>query len=183
MYSTIDVVQYAARVKWSKWCWSYLCVHVTLCRRLRANFIEHITSSYLTKIARYLLGDGISSIEDRRSATLNRVTLTSLKLADGSACWRYAMLFVWIVGSGEGLPSPLEWEFSRPPFERGWVRSIKPTISIGRWPAGKSQRSNAETWKYNAQSRMSEAKRKGQMLNAGWEKTNVHSTELEGRIP
>ena len=63
-----------------------------MCRRLRANFIEHITSSYLTKIARYLLGDGVSSIEDRRSATLNRVALTSLKLADGSACWRSAML-------------------------------------------------------------------------------------------
>ena len=37
---------------------------------------------------------------------------------------------VWFVGSGEGLPSPLHWKVSRPPFERGWVRSIEHTISI-----------------------------------------------------
>ena len=36
---------------------------------------------------------------------------------------------------------------SRPPFERWWVRWIEPTISIDRWPAGKS--SNAETCNYN----------------------------------
>ena len=60
-----------------------LALHVSLCRR------EHITSSYLTKVARYFLGDGVSSIEDRRSATLKRVPVTSLKLADcAAASWR-----------------------------------------------------------------------------------------------
>ena len=47
------------------------------CVGANTNFIEHITPSYLTKVARYLLGDGVSSIEDRRSATLKRVALTS----------------------------------------------------------------------------------------------------------
>ena len=41
------------------------------CVGANTNFIEHITSSYL-------LGDDVSSIEDRRSATLKRVALTSL---------------------------------------------------------------------------------------------------------
>ena len=62
-----------------------LALHVSsLCRR------GLITSSYLTKVALYLLGDGVSSIEDRRSATLKRVALTSLKLADcAAASWQW----------------------------------------------------------------------------------------------
>ena len=48
------------------------------CVGANTKFIEHITSSYLKKVARYLLGDGVSSIEHRRSATLKRVALTSL---------------------------------------------------------------------------------------------------------
>ena len=37
-----------------------------------------IRGIYLTKVARYLRGDGVSYIEGRRSATLKRVALTSL---------------------------------------------------------------------------------------------------------
>ena len=48
------------------------------CVGANTNFIERITSSYLTKVARYLLGEGVSSIEDKRSATLTRVAHTSL---------------------------------------------------------------------------------------------------------
>ena len=48
------------------------------CVRANTNFIEHITSSYLTKVAQYLLGDGVSSIEGRQSATIKRVALPSL---------------------------------------------------------------------------------------------------------
>ena len=39
---------------------------------------------------------------------------------------------VWFVGSGERPSSPPHWEVFRPPFERGRVMSIEPTISIGR---------------------------------------------------
>ena len=42
--------------------------------------------------------------------------------------------------------------------------------------------SKTETCKYNAQSRMSEAKTKGQMLNVGCEKMNVHSTVLNLKV-
>ena len=49
---------------------------------------------------------------------------------------------VWFVGSGEGplVSTPLGSlsTDSRLPFEPGWVWSVEPTISIGRWPAGKS---------------------------------------------
>ena len=51
---------------------------------------------------------------------------------------------VWFVGSGERPPSPPHWEVFRPPFEWGWVMSIEPTISIGRWPACKSSIRKAE---------------------------------------
>ena len=42
--------------------------------------------------------------------------------------------------------------------------------------------SKTETCKYNAQSRMSEAKTKGQMLNVGCEKMSVHSTVLNLKV-
>ena len=76
---------------------------------------------------------------------------------------------------------------SRPPFERGWVKSIEPTISIGRWPAGKSSIRKVECRMQKLASTMPKVgcrkrKLKGQILNVGCEKMNVHSTELEGRI-
>ena len=76
---------------------------------------------------------------------------------------------------------------SRPPFERGWVRSIEPTISIGRRPAGKSSIRKVECRIRKLASTMPKVgcgkrKLKGQMLNVGCEKVNVHPTELEGRI-
>ena len=80
---------------------------------------------------------------------------------------------VWFVGSGEGLPSLLHWEVSRPPFERGWVMSVAPTISIGRWPAGKSSIRKVECRMRKLKSAMSKVgcgkqKLKGQMLNVEW---------------
>ena len=76
---------------------------------------------------------------------------------------------------------------SRPPFERGWVRSIEPTIFIGRWPTGKSSIRKVECRIRKLASTMPKVgcgkrKLKGQMLNVGCEKVNVHPTELEGRI-
>ena len=76
---------------------------------------------------------------------------------------------------------------SRPPFKRGWFRSIVPTISIGRWPAGKSQIRKVECRMRKLASTMPKIwcrkrKLKVQMLNVGCLKMNVHSSELEGRI-
>ena len=63
----------------------------------------------------------------------------------------HVVVDVWFIRSGEGLPSPLDWvrgslstNIWAGVKERGWVRSIEPTISIGRWPAGKSQ--TVGTW-------------------------------------
>ena len=89
---------------------------------------------------------------------------------------------VWFVGSGEGLPSLLHWEVSRPPFERGWVMSIEPTISIGRWPAGKSSTRKVDCRIRKLASATSKVgcgkqKLKGQMLNVGWKnECTFHST-------
>ena len=73
---------------------------------------------------------------------------------------------------------------SRPPFERGWVRSIEPTVSICGWPAGKSSIRKVECRMRKLASTMPKVgqKLKGKMLNVGCEKVNVHPTELEGRI-
>ena len=81
-----------------------LCVHVCLCRR-EHNFLEHITSSYLTKVARHLLGDGVSSIEDRQSATLERVALTSSLPAGAATSCRSAAFITrtWTRLSTSGL--------------------------------------------------------------------------------
>ena len=173
-----------------------LALHASsLCRR------GHITSSYLTKVALYLLGDGVSSIEDRRSATLKRVALTALKLADYAAkSWRWwpslshgrehvcgrLVCREWR-GSSESTPLGSLSIDSRPPFERGWVRSVEPTISIGRWPAGKSPIPKLECRMRKLASTLPKVgcrkrKLKGQMLNVGCKKMNVHSIELEGRI-
>ena len=69
----------------------------------------------------------------------------------------------------------------------GVFRSIEPTISIGRWPAGKSSIRKVECRIRKLASTMPKVgcgkrKLKGQMLNVGCEKVNVHPTELEGRI-
>ena len=56
---------------------------------------------------------------------------------------------------------------------RGWVMSIEPTISIGRWPAGKSSIRKVDCRIRKLASAMSKVgcgkqKLKGQMLNVGW---------------
>ena len=161
-----------------------LALHASsLCRR------GHITSSYLTKVALYLLGDGVSSIEDRRSATLKRVALTALKLADYAAkSWRWwpslshgrehvCGRLVCREWRGSPVFTPLGSLSidSRLPFERGWVRSVEPTISIGRWPAGKSPIPKLECRMRKLASTMPKVgcrkrKLKGQMLNVGCKK-------------
>ena len=96
---------------------------------------------------------------------------------------------VWFVGSGEGLPSPLHWEVSRPTLDHDLSGggSGQPTISIGRWPAGKSPIRKLECRLRKLASTIPKVespkrKLKGQMLNVWCKKMNVHSTELEGRI-
>ena len=89
--------------------------------------------------------------------------------------------------SPESTPQESLSTDSRPPFERGWVRSIEPTIFIVRWPTGKSSIRKVECRIRKLASTMPKVgcgkrKLKGQMLNVGCEKVNVHPTELEGRI-
>ena len=116
-------------------------------------------------------------------------------LADCPATsWRPAMFYLLSTSSLSGVekvsPSTLLGSLStdsRPQFTRGWARLIEPTISIGRWPVGKSSIPKVECRMRKIASTMPKVgcrkrKLKGQRLNDGCEKMNVHSTELEGRI-
>ena len=96
---------------------------------------------------------------------------------------------VWFVGSGEGLPSPLHWEVSRPTLKHHLSGGGSGQLSP-RSPSVADQRVKVEFKKVECRMRklastMSKVgcrKRKGQVLNVGCEKMNVHSTELEDRI-
>ena len=96
---------------------------------------------------------------------------------------------VWVVGSGEGLLSPLHWEVSRPTLDHHLSGGGSGQLSP-RSPSVTDQRVKVEFKKVECRMRklastMSKVgcrKRKGQVLNVGCEKMNVHSTELEDRI-
>ena len=91
-----------------------------------------------------------------------------------------------VVGSGEGLPSPLHWEVSRPTLDHHLSGDGSGQLSP-RSPSVADQRVKVQFEKLNVESTMPKVgcgkrKLKGQMLNVGCEKVNVHPTELEGRI-
>ena len=93
---------------------------------------------------------------------------------------------VWFVGSGEGLSSPLHWEVSRPTLDHHLSRDGSGQLSP-RSPSVADQREKVECRMRKLASTMPKVgygkrKLKGQMLNVGWRKMNVHSTEREGRI-
>ena len=121
--------------------------------------------------------------------TVGWTALTSLEdCAAGS--WRSAMFYllstcvdVWVVGSGEGLLSPLHWEVSRPTLDHHLSGGGSGQLSP-RSPSVADQRVKVEFEKLNVECGNlqvqcpksdvgSENLKPGQMLNVGCEKKNV----------
>jgi len=111
-----------------------------------------------------------------------------------AASWRSAMFYLLSTSGLSGVEKVSRVHSTGESLDQlsttiwaGWVTSIVPTISMGRWPAGKSQIRKVECLMRKLASTMPKVgcrkrKLKGQMLNAGCKKMNVHSIELEGRI-